>query len=179
MVIYNFKVNAKAFSKILLTILGIIILVIFSIAIYKIYVGTIKVNDEIPVSDVQVINSENYTNTLKTVHDNLSEYTGRKICISGYIYKLPDFSQNQFVLARDMIISSDLRTLVVGFLCNCNEISNFKEKSWVTIIGTIERGNYHEEIPVIQVTNIKQIEKPSDEFVYPPDSSYVPTSALF
>lgn len=179
MFVYNFKLNAKTVSKIVLIILGLFMIVLFSIAIYKIYDGTVKTNDEIPIPDVQIIDSENYTNTLKTVHDNLNEYVGRKICITGYVYTLPDFSQGEFVLARDMIISSDLRTLVVGFLCKSNKLSDFKEKSWVKIVGTIDKGQYHEEIPIINVINIEKAEKPSDEFVYPPDSSYVPTSALF
>jgi uncharacterized membrane protein YcgQ (UPF0703/DUF1980 family) len=45
--------------------------------------------------------------------------------------------------------------------------------------GKIVKGNYHGEIPVIQVTKIETIEKPSDEYVYPPDDYYIPTSALF
>ena len=46
----------------------------------------------------------------------------------GYVFRANDFKENQFVLARDMIISSNLQTLVVGFLCETNELSNiFKE----------------------------------------------------
>ena len=29
-----------------------------------------------------------------------------------------DFNNEQFVLARDMIVSSDFQTVVVGFLCH-------------------------------------------------------------
>ena len=33
-------------------------------------------------------------------------------------------------------------------------------------------------MPVIKVTDIKRVDKPNDEFVYPPDESYIPTNGL-
>ena len=120
----------------------------------------------------------NYTNVLKNVHENIDKYTGQKIKFSGYVYRLYDFQKEQFVLARDMIISSDFQTVVVGFLCNSNIASNFEDKTWVEIEGTITKGNYNGDIPIIKVDKIEKIEKPSDEYVYPPDSSFVTTSTV-
>ena len=77
-----------------------------------------------------------------------------------------------------MIISSDFQTVVVGFLCNYNEASEFEDNAWVEIEGTITKGDYHGEIPVIEIYNIKRTESPSDEYVYPPDSSFVATSTV-
>ena len=34
-----------------------------------------------------------------------------------------DFKETEFVLARDMIISSDMQTLIVGFLCDYKNVS--------------------------------------------------------
>ena len=45
---------------------------------------------------------ENYTNVLKEVHENLDTYVGQKICYTGYVYRVADLPENQFVLARDM-----------------------------------------------------------------------------
>lgn len=124
------------------------------------------------------IDSNNYTNVLKAVHDNLEEYIGKKIKFSGYVYRMYDFTENQFVLARDMVISSDHQTVVVGFLSTSNEIKNYENGTWIAIEGTITKGDYHGEMPVIQVQTIQKIEKPSDEYVYPPDDSFVPTSTI-
>lgn len=44
--------------------------------------------------------------------------------------------------------------------------------------GTITKGNYHGEIPVIEINSIEKIEKPEDEYVYPPDETYVTTSTV-
>ena len=89
---------------------------------------------------------------------------------------MEDFKENEFVLARDMVISSDMKTLVVGFLCDCKKAKEFQNNCWVEITGKITKGNYNGEIPVLKIENIKQIEKPkSNIFVYPPDETYIPT----
>ncbi|MBR1802420.1 MAG: hypothetical protein IJ777_00360 [Clostridia bacterium] len=128
--------------------------------------------------DICEINTGNYTNVLKAVHDNIDDYVGKKIKFSGYVYRMFDFQENQFVLARDMIISSDFQTVVVGFLCSCHEITNYENGTWVEIEGTITKVDYHGTMPMIQVQSIRTIEKPVDEYVYPPDESFVATSTI-
>ena len=39
-------------------------------------------------------------------HENIDDYVGKKLCFTGYVYRVLDLQDNQFVLARDMIISS-------------------------------------------------------------------------
>lgn len=125
------------------------------------------------------MSTSNYTNVLKTVHDNIDNYVGQKIKFSGYVYRMFDFKESQFVLARDMVISSDFQTVVVGFLCESTEIASYQDNSWVEIEGTIIKSNYHGDMPIIQVEKLHSIEKPSDEYVYPPDDSFVATSTIF
>lgn len=115
---------------------------------------------------------------LKNVHENLNDYIGQKIKFTGYVYRLYDFSDEQFVLARNMIISSDFQTVVVGFLCHSITASNFQDNTWVEMTGTITKGDYYGEIPIIEVEEMKQVNAPSEEYVYPPDSSFVPTSTV-
>lgn len=77
-----------------------------------------------------------------------------------------------------MIISSDFQSVVVGFLCHYKDASNFDDNTWVEIEGTITKGSYHGEMPIIEITSIKQIDRPNDEYVYPPNENYIPTSTL-
>lgn len=184
MFICNISLNKTKFVKWLFAIIAIILIIFFAISAYRIFcqsmdISNSKVSDSMPNPDIIDITSANYTNVLKTVHDDLPNYLGKKIRFSGYIYRVSDFSETQFVLARDMIISSDLRTLVVGFLCDSKEAKKFETNTWVEITGTITKGIYREEIPVIQVTEMKKINKPEECFVYPPDESFVPTANLF
>ena len=180
MFIYNIKINGKAIAKILFVIISIIITIYFCLSAYKIYNNSFKVKDQIENSDVINITSQNYTNILKSVHDDINSYIGKKICFTGYVYRLLDFKETEFVLARDMIISSDMQTLIVGFLCDSKNVKEFENDSWVELTGEITKGSYHGDMPIIKVKEIKEIEKPkNDIYVYPPDDSYVPTSVIF
>ena len=111
--------------------------------------------------------------------NTLDEYVGQKIHFTGYVYRVYDFSETQFVLARNMKVTSDNQTLVVGFLCNYNEAFKFSDNTWVEITGKITKGDYHGDIPVIEIEEIQSCNKPQDDLVTPPDDLYIPTSALF
>lgn len=174
MFVYNVKWNGKKIFKVVFVFLCLIILAICSFSIYRIFFQSRKC--EIPSSQANTISANNYTNVLKSVHENLDTYLGYRIKFSGYVYRLYDFSQDEFVLARDMIISSDFQSVVVGFLCHSKEIAKYKEHDWIEIEGTIQKGDYHGEMPVIKVEKIKSIGAPTDACVYPPDDSYIPTS---
>ena len=180
MFICNVKVNGKLWFKIILVIMGLVVLTIFAFSVYKLFLAKEEVvytNDEMRHSNVTEISPNNYTNILKAVHDNLDSYLGKEIKFSGYVYRVIDFKENQFVLARDMIVDS--QSYVVGFLSEYDEIRNFEDGSWIEIIGTITKGKYHNrEIPIIVIKELNKIDKPQDEFVPPPEDTYIPTSAV-
>ena len=149
---------------------------------YKVFSGADKStrsNSCIPKNEVSQISPKNYTNVLKTVHENIDSYVGKKICFTGYVYRVLDLQDNQFVLARDMIVNSNSQTVVVGFLCEYDEAKNFEDNTWIQVTGEIYKGNYHGDIPIIKITDIKAVDKPSqEEYVYPPDDSYIPTAGI-
>ena len=177
MFVFNMQINHKLIFKIVFIVLTIIILIMLGIGIYKILDNKkVHSGDCTKQNKVNLISSKNYTNVLKAVHDNLDIYIGTKIKLVGFVYRLYDFSDNQFVIAREMIISSDYKGVVVGFLCNLNGANKYKDGCWIEIEGTITKGNYHGDIPVIEIYKIKEAKVPSDEYVYPPDKTYIPTS---
>ena len=177
MFVCNFKVNKKLLFKIFFSIIFILVIIISGFSIFKIF-NYNNANSCVPKTDIVEIDSKNYTNILRSVHDNLDEYIGQKISFTGYVYRVYDFSDNQFVLARDMVISSDNQTVVVGFLCSCKSAQEFSDNSWVHINGTITKGDYHGDIPVIEISQIEACSKPENFYVYPPDDTYIPTSVL-
>lgn len=179
MFICNFKVNGSKifkyfFTGIVLLIIGILIFV--SIKLFVSARNEKNVSSCVPQNDIFVISTKNYTNVLKTVHENIDTYVGTNINFTGYVYRVSDLTDTQFILARDMIISSDFQYVIVGFLCEWKNAKDFKDESWVELTGEITKGNYHGDMPIVKVTEIKNIDKPSEEYVFPPDESYIPTS---
>lgn len=178
MFIYNLKINGSKLFKTLFIIAIMFVICISCIIVYRIFNGASNRASCTPQSDICNIETKNYTNVLKSVHDNIDDYIGMKIHFTGYIYTISDLSDRQFILARDMIISSDYQSVVVGFLCDYENAKDFENSSWVEITGEITKGDYHGDMPIVKITEMKKVDKPNEEFVYPPDESYIPTSGI-
>lgn len=175
MFICNIKINNTVIKRI---VIAFILLVLFLVFLFvgfrfKDSIEKVTVNDDVNVSYIE-INSNNYTDILKDSHENIDKYVGKNIKFIGFVYKLYDFNENQFVLAREMIISSDNQAVIVGFLCDSSSVNcSFEAGTWVEVEGVITKGNYHGDIPVIEIRNINKTDVPCDEFVYPPSDSYI------
>ena len=184
MFVFNLKFNKNIFFKSIITILCIICLCLVITSIIKI-INEINIknnnliNDDTPQhSDIAILTPENYTNILKSVHDNLNTYLGQKISFSGYVYRVPNLKKEEFVLARDMDIGNN-QTVVVGFLCYLEHAEEYENYTWINITGEITKGNFNGEIPCIKITSIERINKPENDTVKLPDDSFVPTSVIY
>lgn len=178
MFICNFKVNGSKLFKTFFSCMTLLLIFILVFVTYKVFYGAKSHTQScMPQSDVFNISSKNYTNVLKAVHEDIDTYIGKKINFTGYVYRILDFDNNQFVLARNMVISSGFNYVIVGFLCEYSDINNFDDGTWVNITGEIAKGNYHGDIPIIRIIEINSCNKPNDEYVYPPDENYIPTSS--
>lgn len=179
MFVYNLKINGTKTFRIIVISTVLIALLILTLSIYNFYYKSkFIISDSLPSNSISNIKPSNYTNILKQVYDDIDTYIGQTINFTGYIYKTNDFKDNQFVLARDMLINSDSQSVVVGFLCSYDKAKDLKNGTWVNISGKIIKGYYHDEIPVIDINTIKETSKPEEEYVYPPDTSYIPTSVI-
>lgn len=179
MFIYNFKFNSSLIFKIVLGIIVFIVICMCIIVIFKICTNVTKSNNSINSKTIIEPTNKDYASILQAVHNNIDSYIGQKIKFSGFIYRVYDLTQEQFVLGRNMIISSDFQTVIVGFLVHYKDAIKFRDNIWVEIEATISKGTYHgSDMPILEVNNIKEIEKPSDEYVYPPDENYIPTFAM-
>jgi len=154
MKIFNIHLS---FSK-LLSILIIIITIIFVALAIMTFAKQILASNHIEITNT------NYTTILEDAYDNIDKYLGKNISITGYVFRLPDFGNNEFVIARDMLVD-DTHSQVVGFLCNYNQISNFQTNTWVKINGIIEKGHYFGEVPIIRIKSIKKVTTPNEIFV--------------
>ena len=181
MFICNVKINGSKIFKYFFMGIVILIICILCFVTFKIFTGanaSATKSNHIVSNAVCKISANNYTNVLKAVHENIDDYVGVKINFTGYIYRVLDLKDNQFILSRDMIISSDFQSVVVGFLCEYEDAKSFDNDSWIELTGEIFKGDYHGDMPIIKVTNIKKVDKPNEEYVYPPDESYIPTSRI-
>ena len=167
MFICNVKINGKKIWKITLVLITILIISLMIFVFSKIITSN-KNSENTTETDVLEITSSSYTSFLKDCHENIDNYIGKNIRIVGYVYRLPDFTSNEFVIARTMVIDNNSQAVVVGILSQCASAPNYETGSWVDVSGCIKRGNYNGEVPVLEISNITTIKAPNDEFVYLP-----------
>lgn len=183
MFVFNVSLKKNKIQKFLITflVLVVIIALFFLVCSLKNKSKAIYVKDDI-TQDIAALSPDNYTNVLKNSYEDINTYLNKKIKFSGFVYRLYDFKDTQFVLGREMVLSrisdTQAKVVVVGFLCNTDEAKNFEDGTWVEIEGTIQKGFYHTEIPIVEVTSIKKTSVPENPYVCPPSNSYVKSEII-
>lgn len=178
MFIYNLKMDKKAITSIFI---AFSLLIISSIILFSIYVIFFK-NDSTCIAsknEILNLNETNYTNILKAANEDIESFVGLKVRITGYVYRLIDFDNTQFVVARDMKFGKDSQSLVVGFLCESKDASKFSDGTWVEVVGKIKKGRFNDELAVLDIISIKSTNIPANIYVNPPDNTYIPTFNIF
>ena len=119
-------------------------------------------------NDMIIVDTENYVTWMDDIYDNLEKYQGRKIQLTGFVYKEPQYEKNQFVSARLMMVccAADIQT--IGFLCSYENAAVLEADDWVRIEGTIEEGQFEgNPLAMVAVEKITPTEEPERSFVYP------------
>ena len=158
MYICNFKLNIKR-------ILIICLIVAIGITLTLEIINMNKV-DVAETYDYE-LTAENFTDILKTVHNNIDGNVGKTIKLSGFVFTLPDFKDENFVCGRDMLLGGEEK--VVGFLCEYTGNTEITESEWVEITGELIKGYYMGEMPVIKIKTLNKITAPINTFVDTPE----------
>lgn len=158
MFVVNFKLD---FKKILI---GCVVIALFIATIMEFgtKTKTDSVNSNISNYDFE-LNDENYTEILKTIHENIDQNLGKTIHITGFVYRMPDFKENYLVCGRNTISNNEDK--VAGILCDYSEAKSIVDNEWVEITGVIIKGNYNGDMPIIKVGSLKKVTAPANTFV--------------
>lgn len=114
------------------------------------------------------VTEENYAQTMYDLHDQLDDYIGTTIQISGYVFKNDAFNSNEFVIGRTMITCCTADASLVGLKCENIGSENLENDDWYMVTGTIKKVDYEGvEIPGIEVTGLEKTNTPINEYVYP------------
>lgn len=116
MFVWNLKFNIKLFLKIVFFIIFLVLIAIFIFSGKKIFDNREHiVKDGLNLPSVANVDTSNFTNVLKSVYENLEQYIGQKIRVTGYIYRVSDIKDNEFIVARNMPIDDKDQFVVVRF----------------------------------------------------------------
>jgi putative membrane protein len=117
---------------------------------------TIKMNDFV------------YNTYYEEISKDIGKYKGRKIQLTGFVYKEEGFQPNQLVLSRFLITHCVADASIVGFLSEFNEASVIDEDTWIEATGELEITTYDGfELPYLKITEWKEIREPKEPYIYP------------
>jgi putative membrane protein len=125
------------------------------------------------VADKKItVSNDDFGMWYSEIYVNMEKYEGYTIVITGYVFKDPElFKKDEFVPARLMMSCCVADLSPTGFTCEYNKASELKPDSWVTVEGTLHKGQYEyngekydePQISVKKITPAKEV----DGYVYP------------
>lgn len=157
MFVINFKLD---FKKVFLISIFIALIIATIVEFSNTSVTTVNADAN---SYDYVLTDENYTTTLKEIHDNIDANIGKTVKLSGFVFRMPDFKEDYIVCGRNTI--ADNEDKVAGFLCKYDNSSNLLDNEWIEVTGVITKGDYNGDMPIIKVGTVEKITAPANTFV--------------
>jgi putative membrane protein len=117
--------------------------------------------------------NDNYSDNLAEIENNFEKYKGRKIIITGFVYKEKNFKSDEFVVSRLLMSCCAADTQVIGLMSKGQSATTLEKDQWVKIEGKIDSTKYNDiqtgketNIPVILVDKVEKIQKPDNPYIY-------------
>ncbi|MBO8176234.1 MAG: TIGR03943 family protein [Bacillus sp. (in: Bacteria)] len=118
--------------------------------------------------DVIEMKNDIFASYYETISIDPKAFVGKKIKVSGFVYKEEGFTSNQLVISRFLITHCLADASIIGFLTEMEQAGDIKQDTWLEIEGTLDVTTYNGiELPMIKTSKWKVIEKPAEPYVYP------------
>ncbi|MBM4763156.1 TIGR03943 family protein [Bacillus sp. B15-48] len=123
---------------------------------------------KLEVVDVIQMKNDIYASYYDAISRKPKEYIGKKIKVSGFVYKEEGLDGNQLVLSRFLITHCVADASIIGFLTEVKQASEIEQDTWLEIEGTLDITSFNGvELPLIKANKWKVIEEPVEPYIYP------------
>lgn len=121
-----------------------------------------KSQDPIPVKE------DLFMETLTTLDLYLTPFIGKKLEISGFVYRTEEMNPAQFAIGRFAMSCCSADASPYGVLAEYPNAATYSEDTWVKVTGTIEKKPFNgTDIMALKVEKVQRIQEPTNKFVYP------------
>lgn len=94
-------------------------------------------------------------------------FQGKKIDISGFVYRESDMKPNQFVISRMAVTCCSADATPYGLLVETDLGKTLKKDTWIHLQGVVGHTVYHGNTIIrLSTTSIVKIKPPKDPYVY-------------
>lgn len=118
--------------------------------------------------DTIVVKPEIYMEILSSIDLFKANFIGKKIELTGFVYREDNMTNNQFVVGRFAVSCCSADATPYGVMIDFPTASTYPKDMWVKVTGTIQNGSYNgNDIFKIKATQIEKISAPSSPYIYP------------
>ncbi|MGO4888315.1 TIGR03943 family putative permease subunit [Anaerobacillus sp. MEB173] len=115
-----------------------------------------------------VVTEENYLDVMTVLDIYIDQFIGKELQIVGFVYREPDFHDDQFVAARFSMTCCVADAAVYGTMIQTGEALNLEEDTWVKVTGTIDKMTYNDFIiPYLHLRELQTVDEPEYPYVFP------------
>jgi uncharacterized repeat protein (TIGR03943 family) len=100
--------------------------------------------------------------------DHIERYEGKVLVFDAMVLKPEKFPKNYFVPGRLAMTCCANDMQFLGYACEYDDLSAFKEKEWVRVEATVNKEyfeDYKGEGPVLHALKVEKTEKPANDIV--------------
>ncbi|MFC3886284.1 TIGR03943 family putative permease subunit [Bacillus songklensis] len=113
------------------------------------------------------VTEEQYIPTMTIIDENAVKFVGKKIELTGFVYREEGFTKDQFVVARFGLSCCVADASVYGTLATMENAKTYKTDEWIKVEGTLLKTTYNDSLlPYIHIEHIERIEPPKNPYVY-------------
>ena len=117
--------------------------------------------------DTIVMEEKNFATWLQELYSFPGDYEGKKIEVTGFVFKDKDFEENEFVTARFIMSCCTADAQVVGLMSRFSGAAEYKKDTWLKVRGKVTKIEYKGEVmPCIEVESVVSVPKPKNEYIY-------------
>lgn len=120
------------------------------------------------VSDIIPVKEDLFMETLTTLDLYLDRFIGKKLQLTGFVYRQEEMKPNQFVVSRFSVQCCSADAAPYGVMVEYDRAQTLATDSWVTVTGTIKKAKFDDnDIMVLQVDKVTKAEPAKTPYVYP------------
>lgn len=114
------------------------------------------------------VSNDEFYEWLIAIFEHLDKFEGYRITMTGTVYQDPAvFAKTEFVPARLVMACCVADLTPCGVICVYDKVDDLEPDSWVTVTGTLHKGQYQgQDEPQIHVLSIVPAE-PVEGYIFP------------
>ncbi|MCZ8522768.1 MULTISPECIES: TIGR03943 family putative permease subunit [Paenibacillus] len=118
--------------------------------------------------EVITVREDLFMETLTTLDLYLDQFVGKKLQLTGFVYRQDEMSPKQFVVGRFSIQCCSADAAPFGVLAEYDRAAALETDSWVTVTGTIGKTEFGGmEIMRLQIDQVAKAQPAKTPYVYP------------